>query len=748
MYYQPRQTFREDLHLNTLAFAFPAEPVTFYFSREDIKEEKLTRLSLLQFPANVSSLFPDLGNAEFIYTSFTRKVKGFQPFPVDFKNPDNYNLVKKYYNREIRLYFVKKNILVERTFVGDNQVWLKAKVEAENAPLASATYDRYTVKVNYNHMLKTPELAVSYDGQALLCRKSIAQLRQEHNEAVSNPFEETAGVNLDDLFNRVLVVSNLNDDPKKKVYRIRKYEKLAEDIDKGEIIDYKRVYPVINRGLSAYLGYPEQDEESADVYDEPVRNRYLKYIPKIFAFKNKFLCCDEFRKIIPVVDDFTAVTAGRVSSASKMLAFGMDDETGEHHKDVVPQLGLNYGPYSQLRNSSVKMFFIAHKPEAEFTKKFWTMFSRGYAGFAPSCRYPYNGLPYYLGTNLDIIKGVLFEDAADPVSALEQQIQRIRSEAGNAPLLAIYFTPIGKNDKSDELTAVYYKVKEYLLNFGIQSQCIETAKALVAYKHDEEKKRYDFIYTLQNISIAVHAKMGGTPWLIDIPPYRELVVGVGAFAHKDTKYIGSAFSFDNTGAFNSFEYFQKDELEELAGSIQNAVIEYRNTIENPTRLVLHYYKDMNEDEVAVIEKALYDLKLDIPIFVVTINKTEAEDIFVFDDAYEGKMPYSGNYINLGRNNYLLCNNTRYQFGKKAPEGFPFPVKLKIHCPTDPSLLNQNTVQNLIDQVYQFSRIYWKSIKQQNLPVTIKYPEMVARIAPHFTGGVIPTAIGRNNLWFL
>ena len=89
MYYQPRQTFREDLHLNTLAFAFPAEPVTFYFSREDIKEEKLTRLSLLQFPANVSSLFPDLGNAEFIYTSFTRKVKGFQPFPVDFKNPDN-----------------------------------------------------------------------------------------------------------------------------------------------------------------------------------------------------------------------------------------------------------------------------------------------------------------------------------------------------------------------------------------------------------------------------------------------------------------------------------------------------------------------------------------------------------------------------------------------------------------------------------------------------------------------------------
>jgi hypothetical protein len=37
------------------------------------------------------------------------------------------------------------------------------------------------------------------------------------------------------------------------------------------------------------------------------------------------------------------------------------------------------------------------------------------------------------------------------------------------------------------------------------------------------------------------------------------------------------------------------------------------------------------------------------------------------------------------------------------------------------------IRELIDQVYQFSRMYWKSISQQNLPVTTKYPEMVAEI---------------------
>ena len=171
-----------------------------------------------------------------------------------------------------------------------------------------------------------------------------------------------------------------------------------------------------------------------------------------------------------------------------------------------------------------------------------------------------------------------------------------------------------------------------------------------------KKREGNFAYTLQNIAIAINAKLGGTPWRIAVPKYRELIVGVGAFRHNDTntQYIGSAFSFDNTGAFNSFEYFQKDEIKELAGSIKDAIIQYKNAIQNPNRLIIHYYKEMREDQVEIIEDTLSKLNLDIPIFVVTINKTEAEDIIVFDDDFAEKMPYSGRYINLGNNTFLLA----------------------------------------------------------------------------------------------
>ncbi len=126
--------------------------------------------------------------------------------------------------------------------------------------------------------------------------------------------------------------------------------------------------------------------------------------------------------------------------------------------------------------------------------------------------------------------------------------------------MAAYLTPISKHSSDKEARKVYYyQVKEKLLARGIISQCIETQKILDALSADEGVDEYgrslkNFGYTLQNIAIVVNAKLGGTPWRLNIPICKELIVGVGAFKNTEsnTLYIGSAFSFENTGAFNSF----------------------------------------------------------------------------------------------------------------------------------------------------------------------------------------------------
>jgi hypothetical protein len=44
-------------------------------------------------------------------------------------------------------------------------------------------------------------------------------------------------------------------------------------------------------------------------------------------------------------------------------------------------------------------------------------------------------------------------------------------------------------------------------------------------------------------------------------------------------------------------------------------------------------------------------------------------------------------------------------------------------------------------------MYWKSVSQQNIPVTISYPEMVAQMFPYFKQPQIPE-FGTAKLWFL
>lgn len=107
---------------------------------------------------------------------------------------------------------------------------------------------------------------------------------------------------------------------------------------------------------------------------------------------------------------------------------------------------------------------------------------------------------------------------------------------------------------------------------------------------------------------------------------------------------------------------------------------------------------MSDDELQPIQKALEALDLHIPVFIISINKMESEDIVAFDESWSDKMPYSGTYINIGNRKYLLFNNTRYNNQSfRAADGWPFPIKLKIDG-TDKSKLDDTTIiRDLIDQ---------------------------------------------------
>ena len=738
------QSSQESLFLNTLVFEFPKEPVTFYFSETDCKNAHFTRIrSSVLFPANIHSILPKLKNNDTIYTSFSRHVANTIPLEIDFNLRENFHLVKRYYNDKINRFFVLKNILVQTNFIGDNQIWLFAEKRD-----SYTLYDRFTLKINYNEHLNTPELLISYDRQAKVLNKSLAQLISETNSQNDDIFADNdTNVDITRLINRVVQRKSISGQKEKTREKIIRYYQIGKLINDGENIDYTSLFPILNNPLSYHFGISIDSAEERS----SKKNRYLQYLDKITQFRDNFLITEYFQNIIPVSDSYTSVEAGKVNVDSRQLMFGTD-VSGQRTIDILPQRGINFGPYCQPRHASVQIFFIVPRLYRESALLLHEMLKNGYgSGWSRfENLQKYLGIPFTTANNFSLV----LENQDNPIPEITDKLEKRRDyiiDSIDTKFIAIYLSPISKDCKNRQQFQTYFRIKELLLRWGIASQFIDVNRMIQTLEKDKAQNKNNFSYYLQNIAIAVNAKLGGTPWRIATPLQRELIVGVGAFKNieTNTNYIGSAFSFDNTGAFKSFEYFQKDELLELAGAIQNAIINYKNTIQMPQRLIIHFYKTMSAREVEVIEKALCQLDVEIPIFIVAINKTESEDVIIFDDNYDAKMPYSGRFVNLGNNQYLLCNNTRYDDNSQSYiESFPFPIKLKISCPSDPYLLNQNTIVELIEQVYQFSRIYWKSIRQQNLPVTIKYPEMVAQIAPYFTDGIIPHNIGNDNLWFL
>lgn len=700
-----------NLTFNLLTFTHPHESLTFWFT--DQEHDNLCRIYHTLVPDEVRDRF---GEQKHYYTSFEQEQEGFlsvtKKTKPDFDSLTDENGTKyrkmiensaftrsvlhKYYNTKIYQYFTDLGYLVKPNFINDIEIWFPKR----KGDIQYHYYEKFYLRVQLARITDKPELMISSAGISKVFKKSVLALLE-----IVSP----------SCFNWVIYEKDLY-----------KYEELP---DKAKM-ELENVYPIWNFDIRDTLQLPTEKPDRT--------NKYLKFKSNIDAFYEHFISKNGFKEIIPIDStSFIPVKQIKVNSVkdkSNELLF-INETT-----DIVPFNGMRRGPYKPSDYSKIQFFYIFYKEDESIARVMHQYFSKGLYSFKGL--YHFARVPYHTQDNFSII----FTDKDNPIDEIERELIQ-RNFQPDVHYIAIYLSPHSKHHPNREIRSIYYHVKELLLNRDITSQAIDVGKVKAALADD--KSRYD--YSLNNIAIAILAKLDGIPWQLNTKLKNELIVGVGAFRHVDTdvRYLGSAFSFTNNGKFKHFECFQKDQTDELAGSILDQIKEYVSVNSHIRRLIIHFYKNMSRTELEPIEQGLNNLDLDIPVFIVSINKTESHDIVAFDNNSKQLMPLSGTYINVGFNKYLLFNNVRYSKDSTigAIDGYPFPIKLSIRCTHEEEANDPKIVRELINQVYQFSRMYWKSVRQQNLPVTIKYPEMVAEIFPHFSGNEIPE-FGKDNLWFL
>tara|TARA_R100001198_G_scaffold76631_1_gene48527 strand:- start:429 stop:1655 length:1227 start_codon:yes stop_codon:yes gene_type:complete len=403
-------------------------------------------------------------------------------------------------------------------------------------------------------------------------------------------------------------------------------------------------------------------------------------------------------------------------------------------------------PYRRPNNQNIKFFFIYHTSHKEAIKSFYGNLKNGVDVTDTKKKY-FHGIESYVNIKVATSKEhfIEFTNENDPIPEIIEKLESLTFDHDNIKYAAFYLSPFDKFTPDPDDREIYIRIKELFLNERIVTQVVDYEKMVVNIEN-----QYNFQFSLQNMALAIHAKLGGAPWKLAVTDKKELVIGVGAFTNQDHKhrYVASAFSFQNNGIFNKFDCFSKNETDLLAGSIITAIRKFFTQSE-ADKIVIHFYKEMSKREMQPILEGMHKLNLENkPIYILNINKTESKDIIAYDTDFENNlMPYSGTFVRLGERKFLLFNNGRFEEERFFDsDGFPFPIKVSMSSPNEDAFEDDNIITELLTQVFQFSRLYWKSLRQQNVPITIKYPEMVAQIAPRFNNGVPEDA--KDTLWFL
>ncbi|MFZ4707065.1 MAG: hypothetical protein ACOYMF_13750 [Bacteroidales bacterium] len=568
---------KQSLQLNVIPFSAPFQEAEFAFYPEQMDGH------IPVFKDDLKGLLKDhftpaqLLDLNKLYTDFQEPREDALVLKINLVETPRF--ASHYYRYLIRQYFQGVADIMHQNYTSETEVWF---LDPEIKNDKFSVYNQFTLKVQHGRVTDMPELVVSYDGTTKVLKKPVSKIYNFRTE----------------LFNWIACNGILY----KWKYRPQ------EVINQPE-----NCFPVVSNILKPHFEI---------AFDVPVlKNRYPNYYSILQSFYSKYLDTDTFRNIIPLSKNGFYISAEdqyRVISPTSNDLLYTPPKTGKE-----PKKDFKYkGPYQlPQKPSNFKFFFIYQASDKSGAVK--ELYKYFHVGFKDE-KYPFPRMQDYIKVpfELDISKNIEFDKVENAVSTIRNAVKNA-DWLPDTQYMALFVNPVPKLEKDENKNGIYYKIKEILLYESVLSQVIKSEHL---WKYGKPNNYFNTF--LPHIEIAILAKLGGIPWKLNRPPVSELIVGVGAFysiKHK-TRFVGSAFCFNNEGIFKGFECFRSNDTTSLAGSIREAVGKFIVANHTVKRLVIHFYKDISKKELQPIIQTLHALGLPIPVIVVTINKTESKEL--------------------------------------------------------------------------------------------------------------------------
>jgi hypothetical protein len=281
-------------------------------------------------------------------------------------------------------------------------------------------------------------------------------------------------------------------------------------------------------------------------------------------------------------------------------------------------------------------------------------------------------------------------------------------------------------------------------------------------------------YTLQNISVALYAKMNGTPWTVDhdLTISDELVIGIGTCELSGSRFesrqrfVGITTVFRGDGNYLLGNLSDECSYQDYPAVLRASTVEILQDIKNRNgwqpgdtiRLIFHAARPLKNVDIAKIAaECVAEVGQEQKIEFAFLTVSQEHSFVVLDKSQRGievkggrkgiYVPKRGTILQVGKYTRLLCTNGPTLLKRVTS---PLPAPLLIH------LQPQSTYRDLTylsEQVLKFTGLSWRSMLPASRPVTIYYSELIAELLARLRNirGWSPATLNlqlRASKWFL
>lgn len=258
-------------------------------------------------------------------------------------------------------------------------------------------------------------------------------------------------------------------------------------------------------------------------------------------------------------------------------------------------------------------------------------------------------------------------------------------------------------------------------------------------------------WSLQNIAVALYAKLKGTPWTVaqDLTIADELVIGMGTCEMLESRFlerqrfVGITTVFRGDGNYLLGNMSSECSYQDYPAVLRDSTTKVLEEVKarngwrpgDTVRIVFHSYKPLKRVEIAqIIAECVHKVGAQQSIEFAFLTVAQAHAFFLLDRQQHGiaskfgkgtpkavYVPQRGLIVQLGRYTRLLCTNGPELIKRELS---PLPAPLLIHIHPDSSFRD---LTYLTDQVLKFTSLSWRSTLPAKLPVTVYYSELIAEL---------------------